>query len=151
MIRLVAMTSDEFTTYIDFATKDYASEKVKAGNWEEEGSLDRAKKEYDTLLPNGEKSENNYLFTIFDGNQAVGIIWLARKSEEVGFIYEIKIEDEFQGKGYGKKAMQELEVFGRELGLKKIGLHVFGHNKPARGLYEKLGYLETNVKMEKAL
>ncbi|MBM6619355.1 GNAT family N-acetyltransferase [Bacillus suaedaesalsae] len=151
MVTLVAMTSEEYQRYVENAIVIFANEKVKAGNWTEEESLDRAKSDYETLLPQGEKSENNYLFTIYDNEQAVGIIWLARKSEDEGFIYEILISDEFRGMGYGKKAMQQLEVFGRELGLKKIGLHVFGHNKPARGLYEKLGYIETNIKMEKVL
>lgn len=48
--------------------------------------------------------------------------------------------------------MIEIETIARqELGMKKIGLHVFGHNKVARGLYEKLGYETTNVVMAKTI
>lgn len=47
--------------------------------------------------------------------------------------------------------MKQIELKAKELRLKEIGLHVFGHNKAARGLYEKLGYVETNIKMEKSL
>ncbi len=47
--------------------------------------------------------------------------------------------------------MKELEVIAKELGMKKIGLHVFGHNKVARGLYEKLGYEITNINMIKSI
>jgi len=47
--------------------------------------------------------------------------------------------------------MKEIEKVGQELGMKKIGLHVFGHNKVARGLYDKLGYQTTNVLMEKEI
>ncbi|KAA0550132.1 GNAT family N-acetyltransferase [Bacillus sp. BGMRC 2118] len=151
MIKLAAMTSNEYQQYIQSAILTYANEKVKAGNWKEEESLQQAQKDYETLLPKGEQTEDNHLFTIFDEELPVGVIWLARKSEDEGYIYEIKIKNEFQGKGYGKKAMQKIEEFGKELGMKKIGLHVFGHNKPARGLYEKLGYVETNVILEKIL
>lgn len=47
--------------------------------------------------------------------------------------------------------MKEVEIIAKEIGLKMIGLHVFGHNKVARGLYEQLGYAETHIKMEKSL
>lgn len=47
--------------------------------------------------------------------------------------------------------MKQAEIIAKEVGLKMIGLHVFGHNKVARGLYEKSGYTETNIKMEKTL
>nr|WP_244923495.1 GNAT family N-acetyltransferase [Peribacillus butanolivorans] len=41
--------------------------------------------------------------------------------------------------------MKEIEIIAKELGMKKISLHVFGHNKFARGLYEKSGYEITNI------
>ncbi|MGM0901135.1 MAG: GNAT family N-acetyltransferase [Bacillota bacterium] len=81
----------------------------------------------------------------------MGVIWLAQKTEEKGYIYDINIEEEYQGFGYGKEAMKQIENVGQKLGMKKIGLHVFGHNKVARGLYEKLGYQTTNVLMEKEI
>jgi len=37
------------------------------------------------------------------------------------------------------------------MGDSAIGLHVFGDNAPARSLYKKLGYTETNVNMVKRL
>jgi len=47
--------------------------------------------------------------------------------------------------------MQALEERVRHLGLSTISLHVFGHNHAARALYEKLGYVTTNVMMSKTL
>jgi len=47
--------------------------------------------------------------------------------------------------------MKEIEIFAKSIGLKSIGLHVFGHNKLARDLYKKLGYVETNINMKKIL
>jgi ribosomal protein S18 acetylase RimI-like enzyme len=55
------------------------------------------------------------------------------------------------GKGYGKKAMLLLEEKVKALGLKNIGLHVFGHNHRAIGLYQSLNYQTTNLVMEKEL
>lgn len=47
--------------------------------------------------------------------------------------------------------MKQVEIIAKEIGLKMIGLHVFGHKKVARSLYEQLAYVETNIKMEKLL
>lgn len=155
MVTLKAMNHEDFQEYVVSSMETYAKEKVASGNWSEAESLDLAKKDYKKLLPKGEKSEFNYLYSIFDTDVNVGVIWIAQKSpenKEEGFIYEIKIYDEYQGLGFGKKAMIEMETIAREeLGMKKIGLHVFGHNKIARGLYEKLGYETTNVVMAKPI
>jgi ribosomal protein S18 acetylase RimI-like enzyme len=151
LITLDEMNSTEFQQYLNFAIKNYAEEHVKAGNWNEEESINKATKEYNKLLPEGQKTANNKLFTIRSENQAVGMIWLAQKSHDKGFIYDIYILEDYQGHGYGKQAMVAIEVIGRKLGLKKIGLHVFGHNKVARDLYEKIGYRETDILMEKEL
>ncbi|EOR21072.1 GNAT family N-acetyltransferase [Niallia alba] len=151
MIKLVLMNSAEYQTYISSAIKTYAEEKVLSGNWKQEESIRKAEEEYIRLLPNGEKTERNFLYTVRKNDEAVGVIWLAQKSEKLGFIYDIYILEQYQGKGYAKEAMKEIESVGQKLGLKKIGLHVFGHNKVARGLYEKLGYEITNVLMEKEI
>ncbi|SET80116.1 Acetyltransferase (GNAT) family protein [Salinibacillus kushneri] len=81
----------------------------------------------------------------------MGMIWLAQRSNEKGFICDVNIWEGNQGRGYGKQAMKELELVAKKLGLKSIGLHVFGHNQIARGLYEKLGYIETDILMEKKI
>lgn len=149
MINLTLMNADEYQRYLSSAIKTYAEEKVIAGNWKEEEALKKAEEEYTRLLPQGEKTEKNFLYTIRRDDEAVGVIWLAQKSEKLGFIYDIYILEKYQGQGYAKEALKGIESVGHKLGLKKIGLHVFGHNKVARGLYEKLGYETTNVLMEK--
>lgn len=149
MIRLEEMKSNEFQRYLSYAIKNYADGHVKAGNWDELEAIGKATKEFENLLPEGEKTANNKLFIIRDEEQEVGMIWLAQQSTEKGFIYDINIWEGNQGRGYGKKAMEEIEIVAKKLGLKNIGLHVFGYNKVARGLYEKLGYIETDILMKK--
>ncbi|WP_432806565.1 GNAT family N-acetyltransferase [Mesobacillus maritimus] len=151
MVRLDKMNSSEFEQYLSHAIRGYADEHVKAGNWNEQEALSKATKEYERLLPDGEKTANHTLFTIRDEDKEVGMIWLAQRANDKGFIYDINIWEENQGRGYGKQAMIEIEKVARKLGLKSIKLHVFGHNRVARGLYEKLGYLETSIVMEKKI
>lgn len=154
MITLKPMNKEEFQLYISIAIEDFAKDKVTSGNWGEDEAIDLSSKEFSRLLPKDEKSELNYLYSIFQDQQVVGMIWIAQTSTsnpDEGFIYDFIIYEPHQGQGYGKQAMKETEIIAKELGMNKIGLHVFGHNKVARGLYEKLGYEITNIKMVKAI
>lgn len=136
------MSNIEFKNYIDNAIKSYAKEKIESGNWTED----------DKLLPNGVNSNNNYLFSILnESDNVIGMIWLNAKENNLGFIYDLNIYKEYQGKGYGLKAMEEIENIARSLELEKIELHVFGHNTKAINLYEKLNYRKTNIIMSKKL
>ncbi|GGK08993.1 hypothetical protein GCM10007063_34310 [Lentibacillus kapialis] len=150
-VTLKIMSSDEFQQYLAYAIENFANEQIKSGNWKQTGAINKAKKEHKRLLPDGPNTDNNYLFTIRDGDLKVGMVWLAKKDDNKGFIYDINIWKSNQGKGYGKQVMKQVELIAKEIGLKMIGLHVLGHNKVARGLYEQLGYVETNIKMEKLL
>lgn len=151
MVSLEKMNSNELEEYLSYAIKNYANEHVKAGNWNEQEAISKATKEFEELLPEGEKTAGNELFIIRDGDKEVGIIWLAIAQNDKGFIYDIEIREENRGRGYGKQAMTEIEKVARNLNLKSIGLHVFAHNQVARDLYKKLGYAETNIKMEKKI
>ncbi|WP_367398413.1 GNAT family N-acetyltransferase [Paenibacillus barcinonensis] len=113
--------------------------------------MSKATEQYAQLLPDNEKTANNKLFTIRSDGKEVGMIWLALKPNNKGFIYDIRIREEYRGRGFGKQAMEDIEKVGREFGIKSMGLHVFAHNPIARSLYEKLGYEETSVVMAKKL
>ncbi len=148
------MNKEEFQLYISGAIENYAKNKVTSGNWSEDEAINLSKKEFSRLLPKDEKSELNYLYSIFQDQQLVGMIWIAQTSTtnpDQGYIFDFIIYEPHRGKGYGKQAMKEIEIIAKELGMNKIGLHVFGHNTVARGLYEKLGYEITNINMMKVI
>ncbi|GIP42924.1 putative N-acetyltransferase YdgE [Paenibacillus sp. J45TS6] len=154
MVTLDPMNQEEFQQYMRYAIKDYAKDKIISGNWSEEEAMDRSEQEFSRLLPKGEKTEFNHLYSIFDEEQLLGMIWIAPESStnyKEGFIYDFVIWEKYQGQGYGKQAMKEIEMKAKELGMEKIRLHVFGHNQVARGLYEKMGYEITNIKMAKSI
>lgn len=154
MVTLKRMGKEAYQQYMMSAIEDFAKEKVVSGNWAEEEAIRLSTESFTRLLPEKEETEFNYLYSVFNGEQIVGMIWIAQKSPtspEKGFIYDFIIFEEYQGMGYGKEAMKALEEIAKELGMKKIGLHVFGHNKVARGLYEKMGYEITNISMEKLI
>ena len=150
------MTPAEFEAYLGQAVKTYADEKVKAGNWRPEEALERSRRDYLTLLPEGVASPNHYLFSIKDAetDQTAGMIWFGvtdQAGQPSAFIYDFSVAEAWQGRGYGKGALLGLEQKVKGLGITSISLHVFGHNRVARSLYEKLGYEVTNVNMTKRL
>lgn len=150
-LALTPMNLGEFYEYLGHAMDHYAREQVKVGNWQQDVAIDQAREAYQQLLAAGPNTEGHYLYSICYSHITVGMIWLAQGEKDKGFIYDLAIWKEYQGQGYGTRAIKHVEKIAKELGLKKVGLHVFGHNKLARNLYGQLGYVETNIKMEKIL
>lgn len=155
-VRLAPMTQPEYEAFLAFSVKDYAGEHVKAGNWSADEALAKSEAEFKQLLPEGKESKDNYLFSIFDAGSGVyvGNIWFAatnRGGQRQAFIYDFRILEAFHRQGYGTQAMLALEEEVQKLGIRRIALHVFGHNQAARGLYEKVGYEATDLHMSKRL
>ena len=154
MTTLTPMTQSEFDAFLALAIPEYAVDNVRAGYWDEAEALEKSRKEFEMLLPKGLQSENHYLYTVYDGGNAVGLIWMRANTDrptKSGFIFDIRIDEKFRGKGYGKQAMLLIEEKARELGLKSIGLHVFAVNNVARSLYESIGYEISSLNMIKQL
>jgi RimJ/RimL family protein N-acetyltransferase len=156
MIGLVPMTEADFQTYCDGAISEYAEEHVRGGRWSEEEAYEQARRQYQELLPQGLATANHFLYTLTHTSTQtpVGRLWFAlqpQAGKQVAFIYDIAIEPAFRRKGYATQAFEALEQEVRTLGVQQIRLHVFGHNHEARALYEKLGFVATNVMMAKSL
>ncbi|MGR9047504.1 GNAT family N-acetyltransferase [Halobacillus faecis] len=152
MTTLRRMSEEEFVQYMDFSIAAYAKEKVAAGNWTEDEALEKARTSHAELLPDGRDTEHHFLYSILsEKGENAGSLWICKQSSDKAFIYDIRVSDEHQGQGHGKNAMRLAEEEARKIGVKKIGLHVFGHNTVARKLYENLSYKTTNVVMEKSI
>lgn len=156
MVQFVEISDADFKMWEEAAIADYALEKVKAGN--DAVSPDRAREEFTSLLPQGKSTRNNFVYSIVDekdNERRVGIIWYAVDSQHFPrntvFIYDIVIDEDMRGKGYGRASLLLLEDRARALGKQRMALHVFGHNERARRLYEELGYRPASIMMAKEL
>jgi ribosomal protein S18 acetylase RimI-like enzyme len=67
------------------------------------------------------------------------------------WIWDIEMEPEARGRGFGQAALEALHARAREQGYRRVGLHVFGSNVVARRLYERTGYEISDLVMEKPL
>ena len=154
LIRLVPMTESEYEAYLGKAIPEYAVDKARTGDWSQEEALERSRQSYAKLLPEGVRTESNYLFRIQleESGEKIGMVWMKHEAPRpYGFIFDIILDETQRGKGYGKRAMLALEEFAKGLGLEAIGLHVFAHNPVAMNLYEGLGYEITSQNMVKNL
>ena len=153
-LRLRPMSDAEFAAFRARAVRDYAADKVTAGQWPPERSQELAEVQTDQLLPDGQNT-HGMLLVIAEAEQdgAVGYAWLALEGPEVAsaWIYDISIDDEQRGKGYGRALLTGLEQAAEERGCSSIGLNVFAGNDVARRLYERAGYKPTSVHMSKRL
>lgn len=155
-IELRLMTAEEFEAYRAKSLHHYASEKMKAEGLTQADADRVAAEAFQSLLPNGHRTPDQFLYVVLEkvSHSTVGTLWLGKKGtppHQKAYIYDVELSPSHQGKGYGKQTMLLAEAQARALGLKSIGLHVFGHNTRARALYEKLDYRPTNIVMSKDL
>lgn len=151
-IKLVPMNEETFQPFYRHLLKDYADENVKAGVWQEDEALQKAKEQLEQLLPDGLATEEHFLFSILHDEKSLGVLWLHIKStdqEKQAFIYDIELEEAQRGKGYGKETMKALDEYAKAEGITQIRLHVFAHNESAVRLYKKAGYEMTSHHMLK--
>ena len=156
MIEIVKMNDDEYEAYREKEIKFYAQMKIKTEKWEPKNSYFRAEQEISRFLPKSLSDSDTSFLKIIDqktGNH-VGIVCYGptpNRSTTGCYIYDIRIFDEYQRKGYGQMVFTKLEEEFRKKGIKKIILDVDIHNKTAFSFYQKMGYNITYYRMEKAL
>jgi ribosomal protein S18 acetylase RimI-like enzyme len=156
MVTLTPMTKEQFEAYLERSIPKYAAENVRAGYWSEEEALEKSRRDFERLPPDGVEAKGHLLFQIIhaETNAQIGILWLNARTDTPrpsGFIYDIELDEAFRGKGFGRQTMLAVEEKARELGLKSIGLHVFAHNTAAKELYLKAGYQIKSYNMVKDL
>jgi len=149
------MSEGEFEEFIATTIPEYAADKVTAGQWPEEQSLELSRQAILDLLPQGLLTPDNLFFTVLDEDEKpVGTLWIAtweQAGEHIAYVYDLRIRPECRRLGHATRALSAAEDEARRLGLSGIGLHVFGHNAAGRALYEKRGYRPTNISMFKPL
>lgn len=72
------------------------------------------------------------------------------KNNPVGFLYELYVFPPYRKNGVGKILMKEAMDQLKQAGMKSVQLNVFAGNS-AKNMYEKLGFKEVTMLMEKEL
>lgn len=85
------------------------------------------------------------LYALYEGEEPVGFIMFDwRPEEKTAEIWRFMIDHRFQGKGYGRRAMElALEKIRRAGVFDRVQLYYVPGNEKARALYRNLGFEET--------
>ena len=156
MLTLNPMSESAFQEYQGAAIQSYANEHVRGGKWSVDEALVESAKVHHDLLPQGMQTADHYFWNLFDQehSEIVGMLWFAnveKGGRRIAYVYDFLIRPESRRKGFGEEAFTLMEEKVKALNLTSIALHVFGHNHAAYALYQKLGYVATNINMRKSL
>lgn len=78
-----------------------------------------------------------YHFALYDGEKLCAIARLDFLDSHIAQVRFVAVETDLQGKGYGKRIMDEMELFAKDNGIKKMVLHSRDY---AVDFYLKLNY-----------
>lgn len=148
------MTPEELPAFVAASKAGYAHDIEVHGGQSREAALAKAEADFPAVLPLGLETPGHFIFVVEAEGEPVGRLWLAERllgGRRVLYVYDVSIDPEQQGRGYGRAAMRLAEEEARERGIGRIELNVFGGNDVARGLYRSLGYVETSAQMRKDL
>ena len=154
-LTLTPMAADEVEILIARTAREFAAEQVAAGNWPAESAEELGAAEMARLLPQGGETPGMSILSAFDGDDPVGYVWLNLEPRITttgeAWIYDIAVDEERRGRGYGRLLLDAAEAEARRAGATYLGLNVFGANRVARSLYESSGYEVKSMQMRKAL
>ncbi|MDV8021168.1 GNAT family N-acetyltransferase [Rhodococcus sp. IEGM 1330] len=153
-IALVPITPQRFPSWLERSQTEYKTDLVATGETPR-AAEEHARDAYKRAFPAGTPTPGNTVFDLVnDTDHIVGYLWIGRDNSDDDtswWVWDVVVEPEHRGKGYGRTAMQLAEGHARAKGAQTLGLSVFGFNAVARGMYESAGYETTSVKMRKKL
>jgi ribosomal protein S18 acetylase RimI-like enzyme len=146
------MTGEVLAAWLERSRTDYVAERMDAGDSAAEAESNAAAA-HERLMPGGNPAPGQLIGRVLGPDGAVGHLWLGPAGTDPArwWVWDVAIEPEFRGRGFGRAAMELADRLARANGARTIGLNVFGRNTVARNLYASLGYEESAVVMRKDL
>lgn len=101
---------------------------------------------FNTML----NDENIIILAKYINNIIVGYI-LIRTYNNTCLLDGLYVEKEYRNKGIGKSLLTEAILRIKNMNIKYIDINVMYHNIIAKHIYEKLGFVEYEIKMRKSI
>ena len=142
-VELVSLSASELEARLPGMAAEFAHDVTLNFGVDPELALAQSTEQLNAGLPDGVTTDGQLFWKAMDGADEVGFLWLSLPGtvyQDMAWLSEINVAAGRRGRGYGHQIMAaaETELTGR--GVRRIGLHVFGHNIGARRLYLRLGY-----------
>ena len=148
------MTEEEYVVWRESSEQGYADEIATSRDLGPEAAEAASRAEFAQLLPDGLASPAMHLFTASVGDEPVGVGWFELRQRASGvsaYIYDIRLDGDRRGQGFGRRLLEALHDAARDLGAGSMTLNVFGGNTTAIRLYETSGYTVTAQQMRREL
>ncbi len=149
-VTLRPLREDEYAAWDAAHRGEYARGLVEHAGLTPDEAEAKVSRDILAALPDGLATPGVHVWAVETQGRRVGTVFFGIRGAEA-WLYEIAIEEDERGRGYGRAAMLALEDEARALGHDRLALNVWGGNEVARGLYRSLGYSEQAVQMRKTL
>ncbi len=144
------LRADAYAAWYRRVTDAYAEDIATNGLVERMAAQRKAEHDMAAVLPDGLDTTGQQIMVLEAEGNAVGRLWVGHREIDgrpVLYVWDVEIDPESRGRGFGRQAMRLVEETARARGLTRIDLNVFGGNQVARSLYRSLGYEERAVAM----
>lgn len=95
--------------------------------------------------------ENIIILVYYINKIIVGYILIRRTDNNTCLLDGLYVEKEYRNKGIGKSLLTEAILRIKNMNIKYIDINVMYHNIIAKHIYEKLGFVEYEIKMRKSI
>lgn len=89
------------------------------------------------------RKKENFGYDVYLNNDRIAFCLIHELDNDEAFLWNYIVEPEFQHQGYGKEILNELIDILAEKGYSELITTYKCGNDVARGLYEKVGFVET--------
>jgi GNAT superfamily N-acetyltransferase len=148
VVALRPLRRDEYAAWDAMHRAEYQRGLVEFAGMAPDAAQEKVARDVAAVLPEGPDTPDVWLWAVEADGRPVGTIFLGRRGVDL-WLYDITIDAEERGRGFGRAAMLALEDAVRALGHDNVALNVWGGNAVARGLYRSLGWVEESVHMRK--
>ncbi|QNN51704.1 GNAT family N-acetyltransferase [Nocardioides mesophilus] len=153
-LNLRDMDPTQFEEYIAHSKQQRAREMAKAGALPAAEAESAASRDVDALLPRGIDTPGNVFLVGYDGNTAVGTLWLTLRKDADGlhaFGQELRIHDDVQRQGYAWAFLFAVNELLQSRNVTTVAARVYGYNAHLSRMLASFGHRERSVQYKKAL
>lgn len=155
-MKLIAMGAADFQAFAARSVAGYARDIARTYGLPEPLALKSASADFDELLEDGLETEGHWFYCLCTGEGVeVGSLWLGVVDNPPLpaklFVYDLEIHQPFRRQGLGRQALNAVEAWALDRGIRRMELNVFADNHEARKLYETSGMAVSEMTMGKDL